>query len=105
MESLIYTIAKELKISEFLLNIPSFYESFYNWYFYNHHYWEYIPDSPQDQGYKFDESESDFEWHISTDNWKDKEYKVDPNIDDLFDSASIISDTGSDYSLYWYNSD
>ena len=110
MESLIFTIAKSLKVPDFLFNIPSFYEIFSNWYFYNFHYWEFIPDRPKEpinySDYK-PNPESEIEWYISED------HQAIPNIghkefyttEDLFDSSDNISDTGSDYSLYWYNSD
>lgn len=108
MESLIYTIAKELNISEFLLNIPTFYESFSNWYFNNHHNWEFIPDEPiVDQNFEDYESdsESEIEWYISADHSKNNNCEQFSDLDDLFDSSDNISDTGSDYSLHWYRSD
>ena len=107
MDSLIYNIAKSLNIPDFLFGLPNFYEQFSNWYFNNFHYWEFILDDPVEQEPLYNpEYESEIEWHLSDGSTGPYIDKDDQNIDeDLFDSSDNISDTGSDYSLYWYNSD
>ena len=104
MDSFILDIAKTLNIPDFLFRvIPNFYEQFSNWYFSNYHHWEYIPDDPVTQESSDDsDNESEISWYISGTN---KENRDDHNIDDLFEDSDDISDTGSDYSLHWYNSD
>ena len=104
MDSFILDIAKTLNIPDFLFRvIPNFYEHFSNWYFSNYHHWEYIPDDLVTQESSDDsDNESEISWYISSIN---KENKDDHNTDDLFEDSDNISDTGSDYSLYWYNSD
>lgn len=109
MESLIYTIAESLKVPNFLFDIPTFYEIFSNWYFYNFHYWEFIPDDPKEpiiySDYK-PNPESEIEWYLSDDHTiPNIGYKDYNNFEDLFDYSDHISDTGSDYSLHWYRSD
>src|SRR5215204_3374555 len=104
METLIFDIAKTLDIPDFLFKvIPNFYEQFSNWYFNNFHYWEYIPDDPiiQESSDNSD-NESEISWYISSTN---KENRDNHNIGNLFENSDNISNTGSDYSLYWYNSD
>ena len=106
MESLIHSIAKSLNIPDFLFGLPNFYEQFSDWYFNNFHYWEFIPDDPVEQESKYDSGyESEIEWHLSDGSTGPYIDKDDSYTDDLFDSSDNISDTGSDYSLYWYNSD
>ena len=110
MDSLIFTIAESIGIPDFLFKLPNFYENFSNWYFITFHYWEYIPDDPVIQetsviDYSSD-LDSEIEWYLSDGTTVPfKENKVNQNIDNLFDYSDNISDTGSDYSLYWYNSD
>src|SRR5436190_14923260 len=106
MESLIQTIAKFLQIPDYLLYLPNFYEQFSNWYFNNFHCWEFIPDDPIPQEtVDYSDTESEIEWHLSDGSTGPYIEKDDPIIDDLFESSDNISDTGSDYSLHWYNSD
>jgi hypothetical protein len=107
MESLIFSIAESLKIPEYLFGFPNFYEQFSNWYFCNFHHWEFIPEDPILQEIVYDsEDESEIEWYISENSTNTIKNNIeDLNIDDLFEESDYLSDTGSDYSLYWYNSD
>jgi len=106
MESLIYTIANSLQIPDYLFSLPNFYEQFSNWYFSNFHCWKFISNDPISQEIiYYSDNESEIEWYLSDGSTGPYIDKDDPNIDDLFESSDNISDTGSDYSLHWYNSD
>ena len=101
MDSFILDIASLFDIPDFLFRvIPNFYEQFSNWYFYNYHNWEHILDDPITQESSDDsDNESEISWYISS------PIKENSDTDDPFEDSDNISDTGSDYSLYWYNSD
>src|SRR5215211_7949196 len=106
MESLIYTIANSLQFLDYLFGLPNFYEQFSNWYFNNFHCWEFISDDLISQEIiYYSDNESEIEWYLSDSSTGPYIDKDDPNINDLFESSDNISDTGSDYSLHWYNSD
>ena len=96
-------IANQYNIPEiFIIKNPTFVPYLLNWYFADHHYWEWVP-------IEYSEYDSDLdleiEWHISRETilpFKTPDRPRPPV--DLFEDG-YISDTGSDYSLYQYNSD
>lgn len=89
-------IAIRFRIKYRLINNRSFRHYFENWYYYNCHNWECISG-------KFDDcNDFDIEWFTSD----PFEYSSDADSSDCgYESDRYISDTGSDYSLYCYNSD
>lgn len=96
-------IASQYNISEFFINNnPTFVPYLLDWYFSDHHNWEWVP-------IEYSEYDSDLEieieWHLSNETILPFENPDRPRAPvDLFDDG-YISDTGSDHSLYWYNSD
>ena len=96
-------IVKQYNIPEiFIIKNPTFIPYFLNWYFAEHHCWEWVP-------IEYSEYDSDLDleikWHISCETILpfENSYRSRPLVD-LFEDG-YISDTGSDYSLYIYNSD
>ena len=96
-------IASQYKIPEiFIINNPTFVPYLLNWYFSDHHFWEWVP-------IEYVEYDSDLdleiEWHLSSETVLPFE---NPNRScppvDLFEDG-YISDTASDYDYTIYNSD
>lgn len=96
-------ILNQYNIPKTLINNPTFVTFYTNWYFCNHHNWEWVPEEPIESVDYDSDFDSEIEWYIS--DGTTIPFKEDnKQIVDLFEDG-YISDTGSDYSLYWYNSD
>jgi hypothetical protein len=96
---LILQIAKTLKVPINLFNNSSFYIYFSNWYYYNHHYWEYIPTDESSIDSPISSGEDD--WYISSTNIPKGDYSENNHIDDF---EEYISDTGSDFDMAEFDS-
>ena len=93
MYYLVKQIAKTLNIPMNLIHDSSFYSFFHDWYFYNHHNWEYIPSTDWSSSEGIHSEEIDWIFHSDL-----------PSEGDILeschtDSESYISDSGSDYDL------
>ena len=96
-------IASQYKIPEFfIINNPTFVPYLLNWYFSDHHYWEWVPI----EYIEYDsDSDIEIEWHISSETILPFENPDRPRPPvDLFEDG-YISDTASDYDYTIYNSD
>lgn len=101
-ETLLF-VANQYNIPKVLIINPSFIPFFTNWYWCNHHNWEWIPEEPIKYVEYNSDIDDEIEWYLSDGvTIPFKEFVQSP--DNLFEDGHI-SDTGSDYSLYWYNSD